>query len=82
MSTSRRLIAVALHPKYLVSFFTSGEHHYSITDNGVPKNARVVQFGQNVQRGEYYIVLEHETFSEVSEGEMIPVIYLSVKDLL
>lgn len=75
---TRRLKRLTLSPDVLI---------YTLADMrlrrvvGFPAGAKVARCGYDSLTDTFYIVVEHESFEEVPQGEIIPMLLLTVHTL-
>lgn len=74
----RRLALFRITPEVIVKWCTAGEQPAMLTENGLPRDAKVLGTGgpQSWFYDPYYhsiaIVIESESFPEVPEGQPLP----------
>lgn len=69
-SGAMRAVQIRILPECLANWLVTG-HSLTIV-GGIPPGARVVRAGYDHERGVFSIVVEHESFDEISEGAVIP----------
>ena len=72
---SRRYKRIAMTPEFFVEMIRDGDHAYSIIKDGVPADAKIVRCGYDNLSNQIYVFIEHESFDQVTEGEIVPELY-------
>ena len=72
---NRRYKRITCSPEFLASAMHDGDHSYRIVRDGVPLDAKVIGCGHDNLSNTIYVFIEHESFDEVPEGEIIPALY-------
>ena len=79
LSNLRRRRRISCSPEFIASTLIEGEHSYSIIRGGIPVDARVVGCGYDNLSNVLYVFIEHESFDEVPEGDIVPVFQVTRK---
>jgi hypothetical protein len=71
--TARRCVRrVAVHPRVLVDLMTHGTDGIDVVDHPLPAGARYVLCTWDPLGATVWIIVEHESFDPIAEGEVIP----------
>lgn len=64
----------ALVLEVVIRFSTSGPNYINVCrfDDKIPKDVRVISVHSNYMTGTFDFIIEHESFDEVSDVEMLP----------
>lgn len=79
MSGAKCLRRIEIRPEVLAMHLVTGST-YRVTD-GIPDGAEVVDAGYDPAEGVFYLTLEHRSWTLVTEGEDIPTMDVTFKEL-
>lgn len=78
LTSHRRLKRIGISPELLVeALLRTGEHpKYRIM--GAPVNAAVIRCGYDFETDLLYALLRHDSFEEVPEGQIVPLLPVTI----
>lgn len=80
MKTQRRVKGIRVHGSFIPQFFRTGIHHFDVVE-GLPEGAKFMSFNLDPYLNILIVVVEHDSFDLVSEGDPLPFIDITAKDL-
>jgi len=75
----RRLMRVGITPEVLVQSMLTTGHKRSYRIIGAPEGTEIIRCGYDRERDLLYVLLRHESFEPVPEGEIVPILNIRVE---
>ena len=70
--TTRRVRRVALHPRIVIDLMIDGTDGLDVVANALPEGTAYVLATWDPINAVVWLIVEHDRFEEVAEGEVIP----------